>query len=247
MSPPIASVPCFEFDQRLPGGFRLPARMTVLPLADGKLALVSPIPLDERLLRQLHELGEVAFLIAPNLLHHLYLADAVRHFPAAQVLAPPGLSAKRPDLVIHQTLDQPLPQQLAAAVTAIRIEGAPSIDEYGFFHRPTGALVLTDLVFNVERPRGFMAHLVLWLVGCHGRLASSRVWRLSVKQRAAARRSVERLLALPVQTLVVAHGAVVRERARERLQEALRWLHPTMPALAAGGAHESRSGQAAGQ
>jgi hypothetical protein len=39
----------FDYDQVLRLGFRFPARMSVLPLGAGKLALVSPIPIDDAL------------------------------------------------------------------------------------------------------------------------------------------------------------------------------------------------------
>jgi hypothetical protein len=148
--------------------------MTVLPLGVGKLAVISPIPMDDSLARAVSAQGEVAFLISPNLFHHLYLGDAARRFSQARVLAPPGLGAKRPDLSIHGTLDQPLPPELATAVEVMRLEGAASIDEHVFFHRESRTLVVTDLVFNVVEPQGMLAHLILFLVGCHGRLGHSR-------------------------------------------------------------------------
>lgn len=209
-----------DFSQRLPGGMQFPARMTALVLRPGKLALISPVPIDDDLARKLAELGEVEFLIAPNLLHHLYLGDAAKRYPGARVLAPAGLRSKRPDLVIHGTLGGDTPE-LSPWVDVIHVQGAPSADEFVFFHRATETLVVTDLVFNIEEPRGWMANLLLLLGGCHGRLAASRAWMFMVKDRELARRSIERILALPVRTLVVAHGTVVKERARERLAAAL--------------------------
>lgn len=214
----------FDHAQRLPGAFHLDTRMTVLPLARGELALVSPIPIDDALAEEIAGLGEVSFLIAPNLLHHLYLADAHKRYPRARVLAPPGLRSKRPALAIDATLDQQLPEALSAAVDVVRIEGAPGADEFVFFHRASRTLVVTDLVFNVAMPRGLVANVVLFLEGVRGRLAQSPAWRFMVKDRARARDSAERLLALPFETLVMAHGEIVRDQARARLTHALRWM-----------------------
>lgn len=222
-----ARLTTFDYDQRLPGlGFRLPARMTVLPLADGKLALVSPVPMDDALAAQVAALGEVAYLIAPNLLHHLYLGAASARFPAARVLAPSALRGKRPDLRIDGALERDVPAELSDFVEVLRLDGAPSLDEFALYHRVARALVVTDLVFNVTRPRGFVAHLVLRLVGCHGRLATSRAARLLFRDRAAALKSAQRLLSLPFETLVMAHGDIVTEDARARLSAALSWLRP---------------------
>lgn len=217
----------FDFDQRLPGlGFQLPARMTVLPLASGRLAIVSAIPIDDAAANRIAALGEVGFLIAPNLLHHLYLQAAIERYPSARVLAPAGLRRKRPELRIDVELEDSLPAELTDSVEVVRVEGAPALDEFVFFQRASRTLVVTDLVFNVLRPRGLVAHLVLFLVGCHGRLAQSRLLRLLIKERAATSRSVQRILSLPFDTLIVAHGEIVREQARARLTAALRWLLP---------------------
>lgn len=225
----------FEYDQTirgLPGGFRFPARMTVLTLARGEVALVSPIPIDDALAARIAEQGRVTWLIAPNLQHHLYLRDAMTRYPKARVIGPPALRRKRPDLMVHDTLDA-APAALTDHVEIVRIDGAPSIDEFVFFHLRTRALIVTDLVFNVTAPRGFWANVVLSVVGCHGRLAATRVWRVLVKDRAATARSLSRVLAHPFETLIMAHGGIVRDDPRGRLAHALRNMLPVHAALPA--------------
>jgi len=223
----------FDYAQRLPGRFHFPARMTVLALEGGKLALISPIPIDEALASRLRALGEVSFLIAPNLLHHLYLGPASERYPHARVLAPRRLSAKRSDLRIDGALEDGLPPELAKAVEAVKLDGTPALDEFIFHHRATHSLIVTDLVFNITRPQGLMAHVVLFAVGCYGRLGQSRAVRFMVKDRAAASASAQRILDFRFDTLVVAHGEIVREGARERLSSALQWLQPARQALPA--------------
>lgn len=218
------TLPTYELRQVLPGGFRFPARMTGLPLGDGTVALVSPIPIDDALATEIEARGEVRYLIAPNLLHHLYLGAASERWPKARVLAPRALRDKRPDLRIDAALEEGLPAPLAASVRAVKIEGAPSLDEVAFFHETSQTLVVTELVFNVTRPEGLMANILLFFAGCRGRLAQSRAWRMFVKDRAAAASSARALLALPFEKLVVAHGDVVENRARERLESALAWM-----------------------
>ena len=226
-------LPTFDFAQRLPGRFHFPARMTVLPLSLGRLALVSPVPIDDALEAKLRALGEVSFLIAPNLLHHLYLPQALQRFPSARVLAPERLRDKRPDLRIDGTLERDVPDALTESVDITKFDGAPGLDEFVFHHRACRTLVVTDLVFNITEPRGFMAHLFLALGGCHGRLAQSRVLRFMVRERSLASASAERILAFDFSTLVMAHGDIVYDDARARLGNALRWLLPNRVALPA--------------
>jgi hypothetical protein len=55
-----------------------------------------------------------------------------------------------------------------------------------------------------------------------------------VKDESAFARSLERMLSWPFQTLIVAHGEVVRDAASARLAEALRRRLPVRAALASG-------------
>jgi len=230
---PISELPTFTYDQTLRGSFHLPARMTVLPLGEGKIALVSPIPIDDALAKKLRELGQVQYLIAPNMLHDLYLSAAIERYPEALVLTPPALAKKRPALPVHGTLDAELPGELSQAVEVIRFRGAPGVDEYVFYHRATRTLVVTDLAFNIERPRGLLANVVLFLMGCHRRFGQSRSFRYFVKDRSAAAEAAARMLSLPFQTLVMAHGEIVRDDAQAKLAGVLRWLTRRRPALPA--------------
>jgi hypothetical protein len=217
-------LPTYELGQVLPGGFHMPTRMTVLPLEGGDVALISPIRLDAETAAAIEASGPVRYLVAPNLLHHLYLGAASERWPNARVLAPAALRAKRPDLRIDAALEDGLPSDLSRSVRTVKIDGAPSLDEFVFFHEPSRTLVVTELAFNITKPRGLMAHVVLFLVGCHGRLAQSRAWRMFVKDRAAAARSARAVLSLGFETLVVAHGEIVENNARERLEGALAWM-----------------------
>ena len=84
------------------------------------------------------------------------------------------------------------------------------------FHRPSGSLLVTDLLFNILEPAGATAHVFYALVGVRRRLAQSRVWWFLRKDRAAYAASVDRVLALPFTRLVPCHGAVC-EDARDRV------------------------------
>ncbi len=122
-------------------------------------------------------------------------ALACKDFAATKLAyAPEGLRASR----------QEEEQRRDESIDGIDgIDGAPAVAEHALFHRPTRTLVLTDLVFNVRAPRGIAANVVLWLVGCHGRLAQSRAWRFFIEvvhedARRSPRRSPERAPQRPI-------------------------------------------------
>ena len=210
--------------QELPMGLRLPARMSVLPLQAGKLALVSPVPFGDGCAEALAEQGEVTHIIAPNLWHHLYLEYAMRRYPDAVVWGPAGLAKKRPDLRLDACLEDVATDALSPDICIVPIEGIPGLSEFAFFHQPSRTLVVTDLVFHMLQPKGFMTKLILTLMGTRGRLAVSRALKLMVRDRAATAASIERLLALPIETVVMAHGEWQRENGRAYLETAFAWL-----------------------
>ena len=99
---------------RMPGGIELGARTTVIRLSDGGLWLHSPGPLTPPIKTWLTENGPVRAIVAPNLLHHLYLAETVEAFPAATVYGPVGMpekvGAKLPQGAHRRSNPPPTPQ-----------------------------------------------------------------------------------------------------------------------------------------
>ena len=55
--------------------FTVKSRMTVARLANGELWLHSPTRLDETTREALAGLGRVAYIVAPNLYHHVFIPD----------------------------------------------------------------------------------------------------------------------------------------------------------------------------
>ena len=81
----------FQAPQRFLG-LELGTRMTVIQTQQG-LWLHSPIAMDPS---ELSDLGELRWVMAPNLFHHLYVGPWIDQ--GLDAFAAPGLDAKRPDL-----------------------------------------------------------------------------------------------------------------------------------------------------
>ena len=200
----------------------MPARMTIVRLDEG-LWLHSPLPLDESMAASITALGPVAHIVAPNCFHHLNIGPASERFPKAKVHAPHGLRAKRPDLRIDHDL-QSGPNRWPT-LDAVRIAGAPELDEFVFIHHPSATLIVTDLVFNIHEAKGMMLPLVLRMVGAWKRLNQSRIWRRYTKDRAAAATSVKAVLDHELRRVIPAHGDVLEAAdARDQLATALTWM-----------------------
>ncbi|MDI3288062.1 DUF4336 domain-containing protein [Polyangium sp. 15x6] len=210
-----------EHPVKMPGGVRMDTRMTVVRLPGEKLWVHSPIPIDDSLAAELTKLGKVSYLVAPNLYHNLFLGRASERFPEARVFAPPGLGEKIPSLRIDEVLSADTPAAWADVFAQRLVEGAPQMQEVVFLHRPSKTLVVSDLLFNIERPEGLATKVVLTMMGTRGKLARSRMWSLITKDKAAWRASVREVVALDFDRLIMAHGEVVASGAKARVNEAL--------------------------
>lgn len=219
VGPEVWSIPS-EFKR--PGGVRFPLRTTVVRLPSGELLLHSPIAIDQALADHLATLGPVAHLVAPNLLHHLFLPGARSRYPQARLYGPPGLANKRRDLTFDEQLSDGAPAAWGGSVEALVIKGAPMLNEVVLFHRPSATLIVGDLLFNVVHPANFISRILFAMMGTAGRLAKSRAWRLFTKDKGAVAESFDRVLAWPFTRISLAHGDPVTQDAHALASAALR-------------------------
>lgn len=208
------------------GELKMPAldlgtRMTVVRLPDGGLWLHSPIRLDEDDHARLAELGPVKHVVAPNLYHHLFVDACLARYPDAALHLAPGFDAKRPELKPATVLGDSPPAAWGGVFEQVLLGGMPRMQEVVFFHRPSKTLIVTDLLFNLGRPKGF-AGLFTRLTGAYGKLAVTRILRLLIKDKAAFGASVARVLEWDVERVTLTHGDVIDTDARARVEAALR-------------------------
>jgi len=200
------------------------ARMTVIRAGDGSLLLHSPVALDAPLKGALDALGNVGWIVAPNKAHHLFVDAYVAAYPDARLCGAPGLAQKRLDLTFHDVLGkQPIPNW-PAEIPLQLIDGAPWMNEVALLHPPTRTLVLTDLVFNVPPGARNEARLFHRLVGATGRFGPHRLIRFGIRDRAAARRSIDRMLAWDFDRIVMSHGEVVPSGGHPLFERAFSFL-----------------------
>lgn len=203
-------------------GLSLGARMTVLRLPDRSLALFSPVPIDDALATEIAALGEVAHVIAPNVYHHVYAGPALARYPKAKLHAARGLRAKRRDLRIDADWSETT--QLGEGLTPIEIRGS-MLGETVLVHAPSGTLVSADLVENFVTPApDLFTRLYLRAAGLENRVGWSRLLKLVYRDKRLARASLDRLLELPWDRAVIAHGAVLEQGAKESVRAALDWV-----------------------
>jgi hypothetical protein len=206
----------------------LPVRMTVMQLNEGGLLLHSPTQCNSRLRDELKNLGPVRHLVAPNSAHWTFVKDWTAHFPDALAWSAPGLrqrrQVKRAAIAWHDDLGASSQALWAPDIEQIEVPGIGGFREVCFFHRPSGSLVLTDLVQNLDEEH--MSALMRLLSRLVGTQEKAPVYlRLIVKLKGKdARDAAARLMSLQPDRVIFSHGAWFEHDASERLRKSLDWL-----------------------
>jgi len=104
-------------------GFCYPTRMAVIRLSKGDLFIWSPIQLTDGLRAEVDAIGRVRHIVAPNSLHHLFLAEWQRAYPRALLYAPPGLRKKRRDIVFDAELGSRPSQDWGEEIDQVLVHG----------------------------------------------------------------------------------------------------------------------------
>ena len=201
-------------------GVRLRARSTVLRLEDGGLLVHSPPAPTEAYCEALRALGEVRWIVVPSCFHHLGAPATAARFPSAKVVGPSSATAHNPQLQLHLGLEDDAFRGAVKELDVIPLEGCPFLDETVFFHRPTGSLIGADIVIRACAEDHWTWRWAARLMGCYDKVRTPPDVRSKTKPNDAAARSIDRMAALPLKRLLVAHADVIEDRPSETLVEA---------------------------
>ena len=206
------------------GGLTVTSRMTVVRLVDGSLWLHSPVRISAELRAELSALGTVSAIVAPNKMHHLFAAAALRDFPQARLYGAPGLSAKLPQLQPMTTLTPAIPREWEADLEQIFVDGIPLGNETVWLHKASRTLIMTDLCQWWQGELPIAARMFAALTGVRNALAVPRTIRWLVKNKSAARASAQRILQWPFERVIVAHNCVIEVEAHRAVERAFAWF-----------------------
>ncbi len=204
---------------KMPGG-QTPRRMTIVPLADGRLAIYSAIALDEPHMAQVEALGKPAFLVVPSGIHRIDAHPWKDRYPDLTVIAPAGASGLIMEVVhIDSTKAHATPFG-DPRVALSYIPGTAQRELAMTVETSTGkTLVVSDLIFNLPKMGG-IAGLGLRLLGFHpGQPSMPRlVKRRLVENDKAVKDQLRVWAAAGFERILPAHGDAI-EHPRETLLE----------------------------
>jgi hypothetical protein len=201
-------------------GLSVSSRMTVVRLQDGRLWLHSPVPITAELKAELIALGEVAYVVAPSKMHHLFAADCMTAFPQAMLFGAPGLQAKRPDLQGMRELQAVAEAAWQADFEQLFFAGMPLVNETIWFHKSSQTLIVTDLLQCYQGELSFGLKLYARLTGTLNHMAVPRTVRWLVKDKTAALASAKKILDWPFERVLVAHNVILETDAHAVVEKA---------------------------
>lgn len=146
------------------GLIRVGGRGTIIRLTSGTLAVFSPVALIPSVQAKVAELGgNVGYLIAGDMEHHIFLSEWARAYPSAKILGPKGLQEKRAKVhndekIGHEPFSfvwdasnkqsNGVSDEFATDFEVEFVDAHPN-KEVVLFYKPDRVLVQADLMFNL--------------------------------------------------------------------------------------------------
>jgi hypothetical protein len=212
-----SNVRFFKSELRILPGVVIPLH-SMLVETPTKAVLVSPVGTQAELAACE---GKQVILVEPSLLHHKRLAKAVQRLEPQELWGPEGFADKLPEFKDARVFGRdPWPHD--DALSFALIDGVPKRNEVVFFHHPSRTLYTADLAFAIMEPKGALAPFALRMLGVYKQFAVPKMWNRWVKDVPAFQKSIDRVLAWPIENIAMAHGDPISGHAREKLFAALR-------------------------
>lgn len=199
-------------------GVDLHRNVSLIRLESGKLIVHSTAPFSESDVAAIKALGNPEWLVDSLLRHDTFAKEGRAAFPEARYFAPPGFSTLAG--IATENLVSP-PSEWAGEIEVAAIDGAPDFGEVVMLHQASRTLIVADLVINFERPAGLWARLLLLLATVGGRHQPgfTRPFKHAIKDFAAFKKSIDRVLAWDFDRIIVGHGEPIETGGREKLRK----------------------------
>lgn len=192
---------------------------TIIRLQSGDVVVHSTAPFDAGDVKAISSQGNVRWLVDAMLLHDTFVKQGMAAFPGVPLLGPEGFAE------VAKVPAQPLlppPPEWAGELEVLRLDGMPKIQEHVFFHVPSKTLIVADFLFNYDYAGNAWERFVRrWIIGLKHQPAITRIFRLFIKDRAAFKASVAKLMEWDFERVIVGHMEPVTKGAKAMVRRAL--------------------------
>jgi len=195
-------------------------RMTCVQLADHSFWLHSPTRFNKASYEEIKAKGEIKYLVAPSLMHNLYIMDWKDQETSTRVLAPARAKKVQPDIKLDETPQQEINRLFNDEISCIPINGMPLLQEYAFIHHASKTLILTDLAFNFGSEVTSWTKFFLKLYGSYNKFGPTFTIRALIKDKIAFRESLQTIVKQNFDRIIVSHGRIVETDGKNILRKA---------------------------
>jgi len=209
-------------------GTQFNSRMSIIRLKNDNLFIHSPCDIDENLKNQINKLGKVEYIVAPGYYHYFYVVSAQQAFPETETFICPGIERKLPLLKFDWILGDRTDVRLLEDFDQVLVRGNKYIWEVAFFHKETKTLFLVDLIENfTDKTKGVSWSLKLWwklIFHMWENPKPAPEYQFGWKNKDAARNSLKKILHWDFEKIIISHGDIIEQRAKETAIRA--WKKP---------------------
>ncbi|MCF6325071.1 MAG: DUF4336 domain-containing protein [Gammaproteobacteria bacterium] len=195
-------------------------RMTIVRLSNQQLLIHSMIPSNEQTNTAIDALGEVRYLISPNLEHTRFIQAWQQRYPDSELYGPTDQCLTKHALAGHSRNLLPFQH---TNIQCIAVNGMPRLQEFVFFHEESQTLILTDLAFNLGGSMSLWSKSFLRLNGAYNRFTPTRILKSLIKDRTAFNDSIQAISKWNFKQIIIAHGTPVTRDARHTFEKAFAW------------------------
>ncbi|MEO5754396.1 MAG: hypothetical protein ABIR38_06785 [Chthoniobacterales bacterium] len=194
--------------------------VTLLRLQNGQVIIHSTAPFAPEDVATISHFGRPAWMVDVTLAHDTFAKAARSAFPDLAYLAPEGFAKASG---IETGLLLPPPPEWDGEIDVVALGGLRLVREHAFFHRSSRTLVLGDSLFQFPAETvGWPRFFVQRVMGLPRLVGISRFFRFMVRDRTLFARSLENLLELDFEQIVMAHRVPILLEAKSILRRALR-------------------------
>jgi hypothetical protein len=199
-------------------GIPLGRRLAVARGSAGQLVVFSPLEATPAAIGDLKTFGDIAAFVVPSRFHDRYYEGYFAEFPRARFLASRAVIEDHPQWPLTE-LSATLPE--LAGFTVEMLEGAPKVQEQVFVHHASRTLIIADAFFNLPLSDDWAVRTMMKLADIGGSPPRpSRLFRSSIRDRAAFAASVRRVLEHDFDRIMPGHGEIVAREGKTVLRTA---------------------------
>jgi len=236
------SVPFWRF-----GVLKFGGRATLVRMENGAVAVFSPVALTDEVKKTVAEMGELKYIAAPDIEHHIFLGPWHEAYPSAKVIGPAGLPEKRAkqkneDVPFFATYEKAGPFSVDSEFDAefdTEFIAAHMSKELVICHKPSKTLIEADLLFNLPATEefshsgepadtGILTRIWNSFMNARGTAIGQKrfIWYAisnHLGDRPGYNESIGRIAKWDFGTIVPCHGTVIEEDAKGVFQTVFEW------------------------